>query len=763
MTEHSPETSARRESASSFDFAEEGDRLDIVEYWRAVNKRKWTIVAFALTVMLLAGVVVFVMTPIYRASATLMIEPAKQKVVTSIEDVYSGIGASREHYQTQVEVLKSREVALKAIARLALYDHPDYDPRAPKKGLDAFFESIGFFMEEDPPEWTEDNLAEAVLGRFSKHLSIEPIRLSQLVTVSFESPDPALAVQVANMVAAAYIDNDRDARYEMTRQASVWLQGRLTSLKDKLTESEDALQGFREKKGIADIKAAAQSGAGEAVQQLTMQLVSARARRAEAENAYKAIKGTAESGDLGSLPAVLRSLVVAEAKRQEADAERKMAEISQRYGKEHPKYVQAQGELATARENVKRQIDVVVAGITQEYEAARGTERALETTLAQARASVVSLNRQEFGLNVLEREVESNRQMFDMFMKRAKETNVAGDLQASVARVIDPAAMPSAPVKPKKMLTIAAALMVGLLFGVMMALLADRLDNTLKRTEDVESRLKQPILSVLPLLGGKELERAGGSTQILAAPNSLYSEAIRTARTGVLLSAVDQQRRVLLVTSSVPGEGKTTFSVNLALAHAHTKKTLLIDADLRRPAVGKAFGLEPAAVGLSDLVSGQAKLADCLHRIKDTGLVYLPSGPIPPNPLELLHSEKFHQTFDMLVSHFDIVVIDSPPVELVSDALVLAGRATGVIFVVKAMSTPYQLARKAVQRIRRANGTILGVVLNALDFKKAERYYGEYSGYSRYGYGKAGYHGGYGRTYGAVPPSPDMAAKAGDA
>lgn len=758
MTEHSPEPSARRESAPLFDSAEEGDRLDIVEYWRAVNKRKWSIVAFALAIALLAGVVVFVMTPIYRATATLMIEPSKQKIVTTIEDVYGGIGASREHYQTQVEVLKSREVALKAIVRLKLYDHPDYDPRAPKKGLDALFESIGFFTQEDPPEWTEENLAEAVLGGFSKRLSIEPIRLSQLVTISFESPDPALAAKVVNTVAAAYIDNDRDARYEMTRQASAWLQGRLASLKDKLTQSEEALQGFREKKGIADIKAAAQSGAGEAVQQLTMQLVSSRARRAEAENAYKAIKGAAESKELGSLPAVLRSLVVAEAKRQEADAERKMSEISQRYGKEHPKHVQAQGELTTARENVKRQIDVVVASITQEYEAARGTERALESTLAQARSSVVSLNRQEFGLSVLEREVESNHQMYDMFMKRAKETNIAGDLHASVARVIDPASAPSAPVKPKKMLTIAAALMAGIFFGIMMALLADRLDNTLKRAEDVETRLRLPILSVLPLLGSKELERAGGSTQILAAPNSLYSEAIRTARTGVLLSAVDQPKRVLVVTSSVPGEGKTTFSVNLALAHAHTKKTLLIDADLRRPSVGKAFGLEPAAAGLSDLVSGQAKLSDCLHSVKDTSLVYLPSGPIPPNPLELLHSEKFRQTLDMLTAHFDIVVIDSPPVELVSDALVLAEQATGVIFVVRAMSTPYPLARKAIQHIRRANGAILGVALNALDFKKAERYYGEYSGY-----GKGGYHGGYGHTYGAVPPSPDMAAKTSNA
>ncbi len=759
MPNSNPATPDKPESILFFDPTESDARLDFVEYWRTISKRKWAIIPFALAVALVAAVIVFVMTPIYRATATVLIEPNKQKVVTTIEDVYNGIGSSREHYQTQVEIIKSREVALRAIAKLRLYDHPDYDPRAPKTGIAALLESIGFATSKDPSEWNDESLAEATLGGFTRALAIQPIRLSELVTISFESPDPVLAARVANTVAEAYIENDLDARYQMTQQASAWLQGRVGSLKEKLTQSEEALQAYREKQGIADVKASSQSGAGEGMQQLTMQLVSARARRAEAENAYKAIKGAAQSGELSSLPAVLRSPLVAEAKRQEADADRKMSETMQRYGKSHPKYVQAEGELATAHDNVKRQTDVVVAGITQEYEAARGTERALESTLASARGAVVSLNRKEFGLNVLEREADANRQMYEMFIKRAKETNVAGDLQTTVARVVDPAAVPSSAVKPKRLMTIGVALFLGILAGIMIALLLDLLDNTFTKTEDVERRLKQPILTVLPLLFDKEIERPVSGTQILAAPNSIYSEAIRTARTGVLLSAVDKAKRVLLVTSSVPGEGKTTFSVNLALAHAHTKKTLLIDADMRRPAVGKAFGLEPAATGLSDLVSGAGKLSDCLHRIADTNLVYLPSGPIPPNPLELLHSEKFRQTLEMLTAHFDIIIIDSPPVELVSDALVISAQVTGVLFVVKAMSTAYPVARRAIQRLRRANGNIMGVVLNALDFKKAEKYYGEYSAYTKYGYGKAGYQGGYGATYGAVPPSPDLAEK----
>jgi capsular exopolysaccharide synthesis family protein len=308
-------------------------------------------------------------------------------------------------------------------------------------------------------------------------------------------------------------------------------------------------------------------------------------------------------------------------------------------------------------------------------------------------------------------------------------------------------------------MAVVIALMLGLILGVMIALLLDALDNTFKRTEDIEQKLKQPLLTVLPLLEEKDMEPTVSGTQILAAPNSLYSEAVRTARTGILLSSVDQSKRVLVVTSSVPGEGKTTFAANLALALAHTKKTLLIDADMRRPAVAKSFGLELSTAGLSDLVSGTAELSGCLHRIQNTNLVFMTSGPIPPNPLELLHSEKFQHTIEMLKTRFDIIIFDTPPVELVSDALVVAAEATGVIFITKAMSTHAPLARKAIQRIRRANGNIIGVVLDALDFKKAEKYYGEYSGYSKYGYGKTGYHGGYGSSYGSQGIVSPRAAK----
>jgi capsular exopolysaccharide synthesis family protein len=214
-----------------------------------------------------------------------------------------------------------------------------------------------------------------------------------------------------------------------------------------------------------------------------------------------------------------------------------------------------------------------------------------------------------------------------------------------------------------------------------------------------------------------------------------------------LLSFVDLPSRVLLVTSSVPGEGKTTFASNLAIAHAFTKKTLLIDADMRRPSVAKSYGLDASKPGLSELVAGSASFMECVHSLPDTNLKVLGSGVIPPNPLELLHSDRFSQTLSELAKIFEVIVIDSPPVALVSDALIIGALSSGIIFVSKAQSTPYVMARKSLQRLRRADGNVIGVVLNALDFVKAEKYYGEYSGYGKHGYGN--YNSAYGGTYGS--------------
>lgn len=712
----------------------EESKLELLEYWRSVTKRKWAILALGVLVAVLAGAVVFSLTPIYQSTTTVLIEQGKRKVL-SIEDVYGGMSQEKEYYQTQVEILKSREVALRTVRALQLWDQAEFDPRKPDTSLiGKAKEALGIKPAE--LEWTEDRLAAVTAEAFLGRLTVSPVRLSQLVKISFESEDPKLAALVANATADAYISADREAKFRMTEQANQWLQERTATLRTKLADSEKALQAYREQRGIVSLSGSTQTMIGQQIGEVTNRLVEAKAKRAEAESAYTQMKSV-HDGNYSSVPAVVRSPNVAEALRQESTAALKVAELQQRYGSEHPRMVQALSEQRAAHENTLRQMATVAASLQREYESARATERALEGALASAKGAVQGANRQEFQLGVLEREVDSNKQLYDMFMNRAKETSESSDLQSAVARVVDPAVVSRIPVKPKKSQVVAIALVLGLFAGVLISLLLDKLDNTLKGVEDAERRLQQPVLSALPQLSAAEAKTA--MTAFLDRPESHIAEAIRTARTGVLLSNLDAPCRILVVTSSVPGEGKTTVAANLAMAHAQTKRTLLIDADMRRPQIARRLALSPMVKGLSALVAGTATVEESICTIKGSTLTVMPAGEVPPNPVELLLSQRFRDVLDHLSKHYEVIIIDTPPVELVSDAMVIAPMATSTIFVARAMETATPLVRKSLVRLQRSGAKVLGVVLNYLDFSKAQRYYGEYtaqgsSGYESYGY-----------------------------
>lgn len=711
-------------------------RLELVEYWRSITKRKWVILLLGIAVAIAAGAVAFSLPAVYRSSATVLIEPDKNKVV-KIDEVYGGIGSGREHFQTQVEIIKSRDVAMKTIEGLKLWDVPEFDPRKAKDGWQAKAK-LAIGLTEPEVEWTDEKLARATVGKFSGALDVQPVRMSNLVKVSFESEDPALAARVVTTVAEIYVNNDREARFKLTQTANSWLQERVVELRRKLDASERALQSYREGQGLVNLGGSAQSIDSQQITNITQQLVQARVRRAENEGVYKDIMAlrNAKSDDYSSVAAVMRHPTVVEAKKVEAVAQQKVSELSQRYGFEHPRMVTANAELQAAKQSVNSQAEAIATSLVRDYEISRATEKQLEGELAVSRGSVVSVNRKEAQLGVLERAVQADKQLYELFIGRAKETSASNDLQTQVARVVDPATL-GGQVRPKRVQIIGVAFALGLFGGMLISLLLDKLDNTLKGQEDAEARLKQPLLTSLPILKGSDRKQVMRLS--VDKPDSMFAEGVRTARTSVMLSSIDQPKKMILVTSSVPGEGKTVVSTNLALAHATTRRTLLIDADMRRPAVSRGLALPPGLKGLSDLAAGNATLDECIHVLEGSNLHVLPSGATPPNPTELLLSQRFKDTLHTLGERYDIIVLDSPPVELVSDALVLAPLVTGTIYVVKAMDTPFQLARKGLVRLQRGHGTILGVVLNQVDFKKAQKYYGQYSAYGQYGYGDYGY------------------------
>jgi len=714
-------------------------KLELLEYWRSILKRKWAILALALVVAVVASVVAYALSPVYQASATVLIEAGKMKVL-SIDDVYSNNQRS-EHYQTQIEILKSRDVAERTARVLKLWDHPGFDPRKAQPGLRArALDMLGVGGEKTI--WTPQALEAATVRRIMKGLSVTPVRGSQLVRVTFEGEDAAAAAMVVNAVATEYIAADRDERFKLTTQVSTFLQERMAGLREKLAESERALQTYREQKGIVNLAGSSQAITGRQLDGAMSRLQEAKGKRLELESTYQQARAASRK-EYADIPVVKRDPAVAETLRQISTSQRALLLLQETFSDQHYRVQQAKGELEQLRKLLDRQSEQVVGSLRLEYEAARSTEQLMEQSMGAATGNVQAVNREEFQLIVLERDAASNRQLYDLFMSRAKETNLTGDVQAAVARVMDSSVTPSVPVWPNKTIIILSAALAALLAGAAASLLIDRLDNTIKGGDDAETRLRLPVLTALPMVAGTD--RAQMARLFINDSRSHYAEGIRTARTGVLLSSLDVPHKILLVTSTLPGEGKTTVALNLAMAHAQTKRTLLIDADMRRAQAGKALGLPAGHKGLSNLVAGDAAAEQCMVALKDTQLYVMPVGDLPPNPLELLLSQRFKDALRQLSEHFEMIIIDSPPVELVSEALVLAPMVTSVAFVVKAMSTPAPLARKSITRIQRAGGNILGVVVNQLDFKHAQRYYGEY-GAGGYSYGSYGPYGTYGNA-----------------
>jgi len=391
-------------------------KLELTEYWLSVVKRKWAILGLVLVVALVAAVIAYSLTPVYQTTATVLIEAGKVKVL-SIDDVYSS-SQQREHYQTQIEILKSRDVAERTARVLKLWDHPSFDPRQAEPGLRA--QAMGMLgMGPQQTLWTPAALEAAAVRRIMAGLSVTPVRGSQLVRVTFKAEDAAAAAMVANAVATEYIASDRDERFKLTTQVSTFLQERMTGLREKLAESERALQAYREKKGIVNLAGSSQAITGRQLDGAMSRLQEAKGKRLELESAYQQARSTSPK-EYADIPVVKRDLAVAETLKQIASAQRALLMLQETFGDQHYRVQQAKGELEQLRKLLGRQSEQVVGSLRLEYEGARSTEQLMEQSMGAATGNVQEVNREEFQLIVLERDAASNRQLYDLFMSRAK-------------------------------------------------------------------------------------------------------------------------------------------------------------------------------------------------------------------------------------------------------------------------------------------------------------------------------------------------------
>ncbi len=722
---------------ADFEEITEGSNIDLREFFYVIRNNWIGITSFTIIFTLLSVLVIYSLESIYRSNVTLLIEADEAQVI-SIDDVYELGTGNNEYYLTQFEILKSRELSRAVVNSLNLVNDPRFMSVVEEDDGEAS-SSLPFADVLFPVEvYTESELMNQAVRKFQNSLVVTPIRGTQLVKVGFESTDPDLSAEVANELAKTYIESNLEARLEMTQQAATWLSGRIEGLKEKLEDSERRLQEYREQEDLVELEGVRTLALKE-LNEITAKLVEARKARTEAENIMSQVNtlSISDIDELSAIPAVLQHNLVQRFKEQEAIAEQKVEELSKRYGYKHPKIIAAKSDLEVAKESTAKQIRKVVQGIGKEYEIAKATEESLTREMETFKQKLQGINRSEYRLNELTREVTVNRQLYDTFFSRIKETSEAGNLQTAHARVVDPAIAPTEPNKPKRFLLSVLAIFVSLIFGVLLSFLKEALDRTIKSRDDVLIKLQAQLLGVLPFIKGKQ--KSGEASLIFAQEaSSSFSESIRTIRTGVVLSGLDNPHKILVVTSSVPGEGKTTVSSNLAAAFGQMGKTLLIDADMRRPSIATNFGIKLSAPGLSNLVAETAEPRECVHRVENLNIDIIPAGVVPPNPLELLSSKRFAAVLSGLEKHYDRIIIDTAPAEVVSDALVLSTFANAVIYVVKADSTNIKIVKSGLTRLREVDAPITGVVLNQVNVEKRlgygyySNYYGGY--YDYYGY-----------------------------
>ena len=808
----------REESGSAF------DQLDLQHYMRILRKYKIPITLFTAAITALAGYYAYTATPIYSATATLLIESQANSPIT-FEQLVGAETENQEYYSTQYELLQSRGLAKRVVDRLNLWEHPEFSSGADsapagnsgvpgstesggvqpdERGLSSAVTSLkklfgiessepadnGVVIDLDNPEASINSTAgisgqaetvaerqlrmsaefannadgsafsleldadafgdtdqltqqqQRVVNSFMGRLSVDPVRKTKLVNLSFESPDPVFAALVANTVGEEYINSYLDAKIELTTRASVWLNQRLSELKTTLDGSEDRLIAFQQANGLVDVEGSVGRLTEQQLLLVTAELAQARSDLSASENLYRevqALNGDAEL--LGTMPAFQADPLIQRVKIDQGQAQRTLDELRNRYGERHPRVVDAQSQLNTLNATLEGNVKRVVGSLANDYQLAQQRVASIEAKLNVGKTEIQDIGTKKFELDALQREVDTNRAIYDTFFSRITEAKSADGLEAANARISDYALPPVGPFKPKKQLIIALAALGSLVLSMLMAFLYEQMDETIKGTNDIEGRLGLKLLGILPLIKGGMFNRGKRlpiSPLEIPQKNRTFAEAVNTARTAISLDDGETVRKIITITSSVPGEGKSTAAINLAYSLSQLERVLLIDCDMRRPTIAKAAGHDRNVPGLSSLITQTVPARQCIIRGAYNGSFdIMPSGPLAEQPLELLSSKRFEKILEQLGNHYDRIVIDSAPTQAVSDALVLAKLSDAVVYIIKSHDTTMELVKRGTDRLRQVNAPLAGVLMTQVDIDKITSYGGDYyyqGYYDYYGY-----------------------------
>ena len=713
------------------------------DYLLILRKHKWLILSFVLAVVTIVTVTTVRMQPVYEATARIEIDRENTNL-TNFTNSENGGGEDDaddmdNYIETQSKILMSDTVALETIRSVGLQNDPEFGGQPGKPAMD---DSSGLANQPEP----------AVLGAFLGNLSVTRVPNSRLLDVTFSANDPQLAARVVNAQINNFIEQNFKSKYDATTQASTWLASQLDEMKVKVEDSENASLAYERDNQIWTVDDEKQDISTEKLGELEKELTDAQADRITKEAVYE----LAQAGNLDAIPAVRESSVIQDILKQEGQIKADYGDALAQYGPKYPKVIRLQAQIKQLDDMITSEKQNIANQVEAEYRGARQREMLLQQALDEQKTEANSAAEKLVQYNILKREADADKDLYDGMLQKLKEAGIQAGLRSSNIRVVDPALVPSSPSRPQKARNILLGLLVGLVGGVGLALLREYMDNTIKTPDDIEMIARLPSLAVVPAFSASNGNGNGRISRLLKSgpnggkeghvelvshnmPQSQMSEAFRALRTSLLLSQAEHPPQVILMTSALPHEGKTTSAVNLAVTLAQLgDRTLLVDADLRKPGINRALSLvDGKHAGLSSYLAGVSSLdLITVPHPQITNLAAIPTGPIPPNPADLLSSRRLAELILELRKRYKFIVIDSPPVMAATDAVILSVLVDGVLLVARSHETPKEAFSRARDLLVSVNSRILGVVLNAVD-SSAPDYYYSYR-YYPYAYGESG-------------------------
>jgi polysaccharide biosynthesis transport protein len=667
-------------------------------------------------------------TPMYRTQARIVIQDERSTAVSSLNASEASYWQDPEpYYNTQYRILQSRGLARRVVRKLppAPAPAPSTLTRAlslPRQMINRWRTRAAVNVESPAADETAAELA--AIAAFLGGVEIAPVKGTRLVEIVYSSPDPQYATLAANTLAREYVQQNLDLKLSNTTNTITWLTEELNKQREKVEGAERAMAEYREGQNAMSLDDG-QNIVVARLNSLNDAVTKAKTSRLQKEAAYRQLgnlKG--DSADADSFPLIAQNPTIQEIKQQLASLNSEKAKLSQRYGANHPAMETITRQIESASARLRSETAKVLESIANDYRAALAEERNLAGSLEDQKKQAVDLNRKSITYSILQREAESERQVYNALLQQEKELRVVSNSRANNVQVMDDAEVPGGPYTPNHGRDWLMAIVLGLALGVGLAYSVEYLDDTVKLPDDVTRRLKLPLLGLVPAV-------AGGKLPVLTSPVPHdFGEAFRSLRTSLVFTNGSPGNRTIAVTSTQPLEGKTTTACNLAIALAlGGARVMLIDADMRRPGLHRTMEL-PNEVGLSHILTGQARVREAVQRTSEPNLFVMSAGHVPPNPSELLHSERMKQLIANLeAGPFDWIIMDTPPVLAVTDAVILAPYMSGLVFVIGAEMTRRAHAERAIQTIQGGKPNIIGAVLNRVDLNRNKYYYSRYYGY----------------------------------